>query len=50
MDLCFAKYEWINSIYEEIKAITEEVPMVPLVEGDYATLQHTPGTGAFKVF
>jgi acyl-CoA synthetase (AMP-forming)/AMP-acid ligase II len=39
-----AKFEWIIPIYEEMNAVTDEDPTVPLTEDDYATLQYTSGT------
>ncbi|MEH7502727.1 AMP-binding protein [Neobacillus drentensis] len=39
-----AKYEWIVPIYEEMKTVTDEDPIVRLSEEDYATLQYTSGT------
>ena len=38
------KYEWIIPIYSKMKAITDEDPIVPLSEEDFATLQYTSGT------
>ncbi|MGG3560892.1 AMP-binding protein [Neobacillus rhizosphaerae] len=38
------KYEWIIPIYSVMKTITDEDPIVPLTEEDYATLQYTSGT------
>jgi acyl-CoA synthetase (AMP-forming)/AMP-acid ligase II len=39
-----AKYDWIIPIYEEMKAVTDNDPIIPLTEEDYATLQYTSGT------
>ncbi|MEH7302800.1 class I adenylate-forming enzyme family protein [Neobacillus drentensis] len=38
------KYEWIIPIYLEMKTVTDEDPIVPLSEEDFATLQYTSGT------
>ncbi|MEH7308530.1 class I adenylate-forming enzyme family protein [Neobacillus drentensis] len=39
-----AKYEWMVPIYEEMKTVTADDPIVRLSEEDYATLQYTSGT------
>ncbi|MFK9095227.1 class I adenylate-forming enzyme family protein [Bacillus salipaludis] len=38
------KYDWVIPIFDEMKAVTDEDPTVPLSEKDYATLQYTSGT------
>ncbi|WP_413299101.1 AMP-binding protein [Bacillus sp. 1P10SD] len=38
------KYEWIIPIYSKMKTVTDEDPIVPLSEEDFATLQYTSGT------
>ncbi|PLR98480.1 class I adenylate-forming enzyme family protein [Bacillus sp. T33-2] len=37
-------YDWIIPIYKETKTVTDEDPVIPLSEEDYATLQYTSGT------